>query len=106
MIPAMGTEDIPLFAYISPTEKTKDKGLALPTVLEEQTRNNNQTPDFVKHCQPFLGGSFHHFLLEKVYKDQIINSMVMEIQELKSQLKKMMGYPIEKKTDAEPFYMC
>ena len=98
----MGIEDIPPSAHTPQTEKTKDKGLALPTVLEEQTGNNNQTPKSVKHRLPFAGGSSHHFLLEKDYRDQIIDSMGMEIQELKAQLKKVLGDPTEKRTEAEP----
>ncbi|XP_028081084.1 uncharacterized protein LOC114282575 [Camellia sinensis] len=53
----MGIEDIPPSAHTPQMEKTKDKGLALPTVLEEQTRNNNRTPESVEHRLPFVGGS-------------------------------------------------
>ncbi|THG12261.1 hypothetical protein TEA_029541 [Camellia sinensis var. sinensis] len=102
MIPAMGIEDIPPSASTPLTEKMKDKGLALLIVLAEQTGNNNRTPDSVERRQPFAGGSSHHLLLEKDYRDRIIYSMGMEIQELKTQLKKMMGNLMEKTTDAEP----
>ncbi|KAL7194129.1 hypothetical protein ACSBR1_034529 [Camellia fascicularis] len=80
----MGTEDIPPSTSTPPTEKMKDKGLALPMVQEEQTGNNNRTPDSIECCQPFASGSSHHFLLEKDYKDHIIDSIGMEIQELKA----------------------
>ncbi|XP_028109132.1 uncharacterized protein LOC114307879 [Camellia sinensis] len=51
----MGIKDIPPSTHTPQTEKTKDKGLALPTVPEEQTGNNNQTPESVKHRLPFAG---------------------------------------------------
>ncbi|KAL7249024.1 hypothetical protein ACSBR1_011232 [Camellia fascicularis] len=101
----MGIEDIPPSTQTLQTGKIKDKGLALPIVLEEQTRNNNQTPESVEHRLPFAGGSSHHFLLEKDYRDRIIDSMEMEIQELKGQLKRVMGDPTEKRTDAEPSHL-
>ncbi|GMP79299.1 hypothetical protein CsSME_00034901 [Camellia sinensis var. sinensis] len=95
----MGIEDVPSLAHTPQTEKTKDKGLALPTVLEEQTRNNNRTPESIEHRLPFAGGSSHHFLLEKDYRDRIIDSMGMEIKELKAQLKRALGDLTKKRTD-------
>ncbi|GMP62358.1 hypothetical protein CsSME_00024487 [Camellia sinensis var. sinensis] len=95
----MGIKDISPLTQTPQTKKTKDKGLALPTILEEQTRNNNHTPESIKHRFCFTGGSSHHFLLEKDYRDRIIDSMGMEIPELKVQLKRVMGDPIEKRTD-------
>ncbi|GMP31470.1 hypothetical protein CsSME_00005670 [Camellia sinensis var. sinensis] len=98
----MGIEDIPPSAHTPQTEKTKDKGLALPTVLEEQTENNNRTPKSVEHRLPFAGGSSHHFLLQKDYRDRIIEPMGIEIQELKAQVKRVLGDPTEKMTDNQP----
>ena len=95
----MGIEDVPPSSHTPQTEKTKEKGLALPTVLEEQTGNNNRTPESVEHRLPFAGGSSHHFLLEKDYRDRIIDSMGMEIQELKAQLKRVLGDPTKKRTE-------
>ncbi|KAF5947181.1 hypothetical protein HYC85_013138 [Camellia sinensis] len=46
---AMGIEDIPPSALTPQMEKTKNKGLALPTILEEQTGNNNWTLESVEH---------------------------------------------------------
>ncbi|KAF5947185.1 hypothetical protein HYC85_013142 [Camellia sinensis] len=48
-IEAMGIEDIPPSALTPQMEKTKNKGLALPIILEEQTGNNNWTLESVEH---------------------------------------------------------
>ncbi|THG03469.1 hypothetical protein TEA_022842 [Camellia sinensis var. sinensis] len=61
LILAKGIEDIPSSALTPQTEKTKDKDWVLPTVLEEQTGNNNRTPESIEHRSPFAGGSSHHF---------------------------------------------
>ncbi|XP_028071749.1 uncharacterized protein LOC114274078 [Camellia sinensis] len=94
----MGIEDTPhsgLAERTPMTERTKDKGLAFPSAHDDPMDHDNQTPNAAERRRVIAVESSQRLFVEKDHRDRIIDSMGLEITELRTQLLKFMATPAE-----------
>ncbi|GMP59057.1 hypothetical protein CsSME_00022493 [Camellia sinensis var. sinensis] len=94
----MGFEDTPhsgLAERTPMTERTKDKGLAFPPAHDDLMDHDGQTPNAAERRRVIAAETSQRLFVEKDHCDRIIDSMGLEITELRTQLMKFMATPAE-----------
>ncbi|GMP56304.1 hypothetical protein CsSME_00020849 [Camellia sinensis var. sinensis] len=94
----MGIEDTPHSGLAERTpmmERTKDKGLAFPSVHDDLMDHDDQTPNTAERRRVIAVETSQRLFVEKDHRDRIIDSMGLEITELHTQLMKFMAAPAE-----------
>lgn len=72
------------------TERTKDKGLAFPTGNDNQMDHDSPTLHTTERRHAVAYRSSQRLFVEKDHRDRVIDSMSLEIEELRAQLRKQM----------------